>query len=172
MSSYESLTIVDQRSCGDCTACCTHLPIPAGLVGPDAKPVGVACSHVCEAGCGIYSERPTMCEDFRCAWLADTGWPAAWRPNRVGLLALREMIGKNVPAAVLYEIRPGALEQSVAAEIAVELQRTAAFVVVVDSDKRRWDLPGHSIEHLSHRAPPAPHFLKSAKSIAKRREAG
>ncbi len=96
------------RACGGCSACCVVLPIPAGEVGPGPKAAGAPCPHLCVAGCAIYASRPALCAKFRCAWLADPSWPETWRPDRSGLLCLREKLEGGVPAAVVYEIVPGA----------------------------------------------------------------
>ena len=143
MSGHGSVTPVGGRCCGACTACCTHLPIPAGVVSPAAKPAGILCPSASTGGCRVYSKRPQMCADFHCAWLSDAAWCEAWRPDRCGLLCLRADIGENVPAAALYEIRPLALKQPVAAEILAELQSTTIVVAVVDSEQRRHRLPGY-----------------------------
>jgi hypothetical protein len=149
---------LDHRHCGRCTACCTHLPIPAGVVGPGTKPAGVACPHLSGGGCRIYALRPAVCVAFRCAWLADGGWPDAWRPDQSGLFCLRERLGNGLPAAVAYEIQPGALDHQTAAAILAELQRTTAVVVAIDVHERRQRLVGRWRADEAHPVVPAPHF--------------
>ena len=134
------------RACHACTACCVQLPIPAGHVGTDCKPAGVECPSMHDCGCGIYASRPTICRDFRCAWLADPSWPDAWRPDLSGLLCLREPIANEHPAAAVYELRPDALVVAPAVEILAELQRTTTAVVLIDCGKNRRRLPGYWIE--------------------------
>lgn len=51
------------RQCGECTLCCTLLPVPVLN-----KPKLVNCVH-CASGCSIYSERPIPCRTFHCEWL-------------------------------------------------------------------------------------------------------
>ncbi len=131
------------RACTPCTACCVELPIPAGAVSYDLKPPGAPCPHLCSTGCAAYSERPTMCRDFECAWLSDPSWPDGWRPDRCGLLCLREMLHDQVPAAAVYEIVPGALQKRKATWIIQELQRTTSIVVIVDQEGRRRGVLGH-----------------------------
>jgi len=89
------------RNCGSCTACCIHLPIPAGEVGQGAKPAGMACLHLSRRGCAIYEQRPQLCANFGCVWHQDEIWPASWRPDQSGLLCLREQIQPDLPAALV-----------------------------------------------------------------------
>ena len=155
-----SIEGVGNRRCQSCVACCTHLPIPAGLVSPGAKPAGVPCPHICPTGCRAYARRPQMCVDFRCAWFGDPSWPERWRPDRCALLCLRQDLDGKVPAAAVYETQPQARRQSVAQEILAELVRTVAVVVVIDTEGRRWQVPGHWLPHTKHEAVPPPHFLR------------
>ncbi|MBN2476218.1 MAG: hypothetical protein JXB62_16515 [Pirellulales bacterium] len=133
------------RTCRPCLACCVHLPIPPGMIGPGEKPAGIRCTHLGARGCRIYNRRPTMCANFRCAWLNNASWPETWRPDRSGLLCLREPIAGRVAAAV-YEICLGALQKPAATEILDALQRTTDVVAVVDARQRRWCLPGRQAE--------------------------
>ncbi len=82
------------------------------------------------------------CRNFRCAWLGDEDWPAAWRPNESGLLCLRETLDERVPAAVAYEVRLDALLTPVAAEIVAELLRTTAVLVIVTFNEQRVRIAG------------------------------
>ncbi len=132
----------DGRHCGSCTACCTHLSIPAGVVGRDAKPAGVACVYVGALGCRKHARRPAACAAFRCEWLRDSTWQDSWRPDRVGLLSVREACDEWGPSATIHEIRPGALRRPEAAGICDALLRTTAGVVIVDTTGRRFRLAG------------------------------
>ncbi|NQT41047.1 MAG: hypothetical protein HQ581_26380 [Planctomycetes bacterium] len=133
---------VPKRQCGACTACCVHLPIPAGQIGPEEKPSGRRCPQLCQTGCGIYLLRPKMCVDFRCTWLSDPTWPEPLRPDRSGLLCLRETLADGIPAALVYEMRTGVLQTPEAVEILAELQRTTAVVVIIDAGQHRRQLTG------------------------------
>jgi hypothetical protein len=157
-----ALKLYDPRDCGDCTACCTHLPIGAGVVSADAKPAGKDCGHLCSQGCGIYELRPKACADFHCAWLNDRDWPEAWRPDESGLLCLREMLEENLPAALVYEIRRDALLLPVANEILTELVRISVVVAVVGIDQSRRLLPGQWRGDLSVSADPASPLRRAA----------
>ncbi|MCR4411732.1 MAG: hypothetical protein NUV77_04820 [Thermoguttaceae bacterium] len=142
MASFDSPAPDQGRHCGACTACCTHLPVPAGILGPWGKPAGVPCRHVGPLGCRCYDRRPAMCIEFRCAWLADPGWPAAWRPDRSGLLCLREMLDCGLPGGLVYEVRSQALASPIASQILDEIQRTTSVLVTIDTHQNRRHLPG------------------------------
>jgi hypothetical protein len=65
------------RTCGGCTGCCRILPIREL-----EKPANVTCTH-CNVGlgCGIYAQRPQVCQTFVCAWLAHSEVGAHWYPS-------------------------------------------------------------------------------------------
>jgi hypothetical protein len=148
------------HACGNCAACCTHLLIPAGDVGPGAKPAGVRCVNLTSAGCRIYGCRPETCVKFSCAWLGDTEWPESWRPERSELLCLRAEIEKDRPAAAIYELEPDALQSSIAADILSELKRTTTVVAVIDAQQERRKLQGNWVASPAQPAVPAPHFVR------------
>ena len=141
-SSSLALPVVQARTCGDCTACCTLLPIPEGIVGNAAKPAGAACPHLRNEGCGIYNDRPTACSRFRCAWLADQDWPDAWRPKQSGLLCLREILPDGRPGSLVQEVRSGALLEPKAKDILLALMYSCAVVVVIGPDGKRRRMDG------------------------------
>lgn len=75
--------VLDGRSCGDCTACCTVLTVDT----PDFKKPGeTPCANLCAAGCSIHPVRPTICRTWFCAWRRVAGMPEEARPDRSGLL--------------------------------------------------------------------------------------
>ncbi len=78
-----SLPLLQQRSCGSCTACCTTLRVDA-----IEKPDGAPCPHEGppgKPGCTIYERRPAECSVFFCAWRIGVGRESE-RPDRVGYL--------------------------------------------------------------------------------------
>ncbi len=125
----------DPRTCGACSACCIYLPISAGAIGRDHKPAGIGCPRLCASGCGTYATRPKMCVEFCCTWLRDGNWAEAWRPDRSGLICLREEIETGLRAAAVYEIRAGALQEPEAARILEALEETTVVIAVVDSQE-------------------------------------
>ena len=51
------------RECGDCTLCCTLLPVKYF-----DKPANTPCKH-CDVGCTIHAIRPDVCRSYNCEWL-------------------------------------------------------------------------------------------------------
>ena len=97
------------RECDGCTACCTVLDVP-GLCGR-----GERCEHQGDDGCGIYSQRPDVCRQWQCQWLADNDYTPqllkdAEKPNTVGLMVNIDSDEKYGTILVVHEIWPGAVE--------------------------------------------------------------
>jgi hypothetical protein len=47
------------------------------------KPAGTWCRHVVMGkGCGIYENRPGVCQTFNCQWLLDPSLGAEWKPEK------------------------------------------------------------------------------------------
>jgi hypothetical protein len=142
MPSLRLKSAAEARHCGSCTVCCTHLPLfdrqrPAG-----SSPATLPCPHVGALGCRIYSQRPKPCVQFSCAWLRDPFWPGLWRPDRAGLLCLREVLEGEVPAAEIHEIWAGALQRPEAVDILNELVRTTATMSIIDAACQRQRILG------------------------------
>jgi hypothetical protein len=97
------------RRCGDCTACCTTLAIEE-----IEKPAFAACAHDRSGsggrGCGVYTDRPSACRNFRCLWL-DGHLGERDRPDRLGVIFTTTYEPKVGTHPLLIEYRPGALQQ-------------------------------------------------------------
>ena len=51
------------------------------------KPADQACSHmVAKGGCNIYAKRPSVCQNWHCAWRFMAQLGDEWRPDRSGVL--------------------------------------------------------------------------------------
>lgn len=75
--------VLADRTCGDCTACCTVLTVDT----PDFKKAGgMPCKHLSSRGCGIHPVRPHICRTWFCAWRRMAAMPDEARPDRSGLL--------------------------------------------------------------------------------------
>ncbi len=164
------------RNCGDCHACCIHLPIPAGEVCAGVKLAGVECPHLAEHGCRIYQERPATCQQFKCVWFREPTWPGAWRPDQSGLLCLREEIDEGVSAALVYEIERDAIARPTTELILAKLRESTALVALVNLQRQRQLLPGRQWVEGGELAVRPPHFLKPIRRIGvesteKRRDA-
>jgi len=87
--------LVPDRTCGECTACCTELAIT--LDGMRKLP-GTPCEHcIATGGCAIYATRPGVCRDYHCLWRSIPQLPEAWRPDRAGFMFDFEPLGPAFP---------------------------------------------------------------------------
>lgn len=155
----------EEHLCGDCHACCIHLPISANEVCTNAKPAGVKCPHLADHGCQIYSRRPSACRQFQCVWVMETSWPMPWRPEQSGLLCLREEIDNGVSAALVYEIEPDALTRPTTEPILARLAESTAVVALVNGLGQRRLLRGREWVDEGTHSVRRPHFLRSIHSI-------
>jgi hypothetical protein len=89
------MTALAKRQCGPCTVCCTELKIETPELRKKAR---LPCSHLGAAGCGIYTTRPPVCQQFLCGWRLFAEMGDHWRPDQSGVLALRKAPGE-LPAA-------------------------------------------------------------------------
>jgi len=85
--------LISNRSCGECSMCCTFMS--ANVHGhPFNK--GTSC-HFLGTGCTIYKDRPGVCREYECAWLADKEHfiPEWIKPSLSGIIITRRHWGKN-----------------------------------------------------------------------------
>ena len=71
-----------KRTCGECTLCCTLLPVK-GI----AKPANTRCQHQSHArGCKVYRKDgfPIECGLWNCRWLTGDDTYGLGRPDRTG----------------------------------------------------------------------------------------
>ena len=111
MGTVQMTTNINNRSCGDCTACCEGWHT-SNIRGHEMYP-GRPC-HFFGKSCTIYEFRPESCKSYQCAWLDDdrsafpewlrpdiSGVICDWRPWSGGsYLEVREM-GKQIDSKVL-----------------------------------------------------------------------
>lgn len=84
MSEDKESHLVSGRECGECTACCVVLLIDDENF---KKPADQACSNLMEkGGCKIYSNRPSVCQEWYCAWRFMAQLDESWRPDRSGIM--------------------------------------------------------------------------------------
>ena len=81
------MTALAKRQCGPCTVCCTELKIETPELRKKAR---LPCSHLGAAGCGIYTTRPPVCQQFLCGWRLFEDMSDDWRPDLSGILAMRK----------------------------------------------------------------------------------
>ena len=84
LSENKELHLVPGRECGECTACCVALLIDDENF---KKPADQVCLNLMEkGGCKIYNKRPSVCQDWYCAWRFMAQLDETWRPDRSGIL--------------------------------------------------------------------------------------
>jgi len=78
--------MTDQKSCGDCAACCETVPVgEIGLPGHTRCPHQKAIFEMGGPGCRIYAKRPRSCMSWNCFWLR-SDMADKWKPNRCGFV--------------------------------------------------------------------------------------
>lgn len=81
--------LVPGRECGECTVCC----LVPNIDKPEIqKPSGVACRHLCEAGCSVHETRPPVCRSYFCGWRRLDILDESWRPDRSGVMIDYEIL--------------------------------------------------------------------------------
>ncbi|WP_245542335.1 YkgJ family cysteine cluster protein [Psychromonas hadalis] len=76
--------LVPNRECGQCTACCVVLLIDDKNF---KKPADQRCVNIMKTGgCKIYNKRPSVCQEWHCAWRFMAQLDENWRPDRSGIL--------------------------------------------------------------------------------------
>ena len=84
MSEDNESHLVKNRECGECTACCVELLIDDKNF---KKPANQACDNLMETGgCKIYQQRPSVCQDWYCAWRFMEQLDESWRPDLSGIM--------------------------------------------------------------------------------------
>lgn len=94
--------------CGDCTACCTVLPIAELDL---QKPAGRPCPNLGEKGCKLFffKKLPQLCREYFCLW-RQVDWLGSlplYRPDRLGVI-----FQTGYQGLALFEVFKGALESS------------------------------------------------------------
>ncbi|HEY3815343.1 MAG TPA: hypothetical protein VGL66_19150 [Caulobacteraceae bacterium] len=92
-------TLVPDRACGDCFACCEVSEIDDPAL---KKPAHVLCQHH-RGGCTVYEVRPQTCRSFHCLWRRLAGLPEDARPDDLGVLfAFQREANPDSPFAHVY----------------------------------------------------------------------
>lgn len=126
---------MNQRTCGDCVACCTAAEVRFEHY---TKPARKTCLHVLppapeqKGRCGIFGQpcRPAACPMFDCAWKSGVGADED-RPDLTGvMLSVNDLNGGSWGFAV--ELESGALIGKGAAAVA-RFADSIPFPVIVAS---------------------------------------
>jgi len=140
------------RACGSCSACCT-------VIGVDELEKGMyeTCQHLCEAGCGIYAERPESCQTYQCQWLrgvleVDEAIDTEMRPDACGVIFDYQPETAFGEVFMAWEVEPGASASGHARSIIEGLEERFLVVIVTrgpdgakGSDERRFVGPPHLV---------------------------
>ena len=117
------------RSCGDCTACCSFIPIRSPEL---EKPSNTLCPHcIAGTGCTVYEIRPDPCRGWYCGWFFLAALGPAWHPGRSGVVIRPEgLLDDQVTVVILRrspfltsEIFAGTVAGWVSAGIEVAFER-------------------------------------------------
>lgn len=128
-----------QRACGECTVCCTVMPVVELR-----KPGRRACESVTPEGCAIHPDRPASCREFHCLWLrgainGDGDQHTETRPDVLGVMfdayALRGETDRHI---VAIELWAGAIESQRARAIVTELSQIEK--VAISRRDGRWSV--------------------------------
>ena len=85
-----SESVPTANDCGNCTVCCMALRV----IELD-KEAGRYCNHCLPGkGCGIYETRFEVCRTFLCGWRLVPRLGEARRPDKSGILMLRQAVDK------------------------------------------------------------------------------
>jgi hypothetical protein len=90
LSAYSQ--VASGKACGTCMMCC-KLPLIEEL----EKPACQWCRYaVIGKGCGIYENRPSVCESFFCQWMLDARLGPEWKPEKAKFVLYRPHEGQEI----------------------------------------------------------------------------
>jgi hypothetical protein len=92
MNPAASPEVAPGKACGTCMMCC-KLPLIKEL----DKPADRWCRHaVIGKGCGIYTDRPPVCQSFHCQWIRDAQLGPEWKPEKAKFILYPDQERKEV----------------------------------------------------------------------------
>ncbi len=118
------------RECGSCSACCSVIGVPE-----IEKGIYETCEHLCEAGCGIYAERPGSCQTFECQWMrgvleVDGAIDTKMRPDGCGVIFDYQPETAFGEVFTAWEVEPGASASGHARDIIKGLEERFLVIIV------------------------------------------
>jgi hypothetical protein len=135
------------KQCGNCTACCKLLAVPAL-----DKPPNVKCAHVqMGKGCRIYDKRPQECRNFNCLWLQSPvlGWDL--KPNQCGVV-FETFMEDRLVLALVAEHRPKAWMSGNPRKLILQMLNDGFAVWVLSGGEKHMLLPpGQTEEDIRQR---------------------
>ncbi|OQW74374.1 MAG: zinc/iron-chelating domain-containing protein [Proteobacteria bacterium ST_bin13] len=155
--------VLADRTCGDCTACCTVLTVNT----PEfSKPAGTPCVNLRAGGCRIHEVRPRICRTWFCAWRRVATMPDAARPDRSGLLVSINFVQapQNCFEGVSINVRAlagsDAIENGMAAAVLDSLCDQLVPVWFSDGSKKMLMHPDNDVASLVLSGDTAPEHLQ------------
>ncbi|MBJ3783784.1 hypothetical protein [Devosia sediminis] len=124
-----SLTIIEGRECGRCTACCGFAPIRTDTL---RKPANSLCLHCAEGqGCTVYDVRPQVCRGFYCGYFFLPELGPNWHPENSGVVIRSESFNNDTITILILRLSEFLISEEFAgmvgawvqAGIAVEFER-------------------------------------------------
>jgi hypothetical protein len=92
------------KACGTCMMCCKVLRIEEL-----EKPSGLWCRHaVIGKGCGIYEDRPPVCQSFYCQWMLDPSLGPEWKPEKAKFVMFPDRKNNEVFNIIVDQAFPDA----------------------------------------------------------------
>jgi hypothetical protein len=154
--------VLADRTCGDCTACCTVLTVDT----PDfKKPPETPCKHLSSRGCSIHAVRPDICRTWFCAWRRVAEMPDWARPDRSGLLVSVNFVRepRNCLEGVSINIRAvdadSVIDSAMAAAVLDSLCDRLVPIWFSDGAKKMLMHPENDVATLVISGEPAPAHL-------------
>jgi hypothetical protein len=116
------------RVCGECRACCYVFPLID-------KPKNVWCKHSTPKGCDCYGQRPSICSSYKCLYLLNKNVPAAWRPDRSGIIISFRGAFRGHAVLFLSQYWKNAITDAVGRQMLDTLLTTKAIIMYVIGDR-------------------------------------
>lgn len=126
------LQVIQPRTCGECSACCTTL-----AVGELKKDRGERCKHLAKAGgCSIYDTKPESCKAYRCMWLDGAITSEEARPDKYGVLFTYSTTAFSAGRHIVQaeEIVPGRLEQIDVKNVCFQMTSNGLVICLINSE--------------------------------------
>jgi Fe-S-cluster containining protein len=106
VQTYVAKELAPTNHCGECRACCFFPKLNTEITGD--KPAGQWCTHCSGTGCKIYWNRPKVCREYVCVWLAsqkrNDRMKPELRPDKCGVIFLDDST-TNDP--LVFEVHGG-----------------------------------------------------------------
>ena len=128
------------RICGDCTLCCTLLPIELPIENASTT-FHETCKFCKNNGCSIHVDRPEICRGFECEWINDETIPEDLRPDKCNVIF--EKIEDNILMGLEHFNHIGSYkEKNVSDFISDANKKGTSFIISSYTNTPKVLLPG------------------------------